>query len=474
MRPLEIMLTLLAIGAAVCLLTGRWRLIGRLLLACSVLTLVAHAIFEGVHWQMIPGYAAVCVLCLVALNPAGPRLRIRMLLAASVVLLAAASAACSFVLPMFSLPQPTGPYQVGTSTLYLKDAARAEDAVPGGAVREMVVQLWYPAERSRNPLARYRNWRETRFINSYQSQVDTHSRVDAPLADAKNPFPVVLFDPGWRGRRTQNTFLTEDLASHGYVVAAIDHPYNAGLVAFPDGRVIHENAAGDVAYADGSTAERVRAVWNHELEKWVGDERFTLDRLAAMNQSPGTQWYGRLNTGQVAAVGQSFGGAASTAVCAEDPRVRASVNMDGWFFAAIHMRGPHQPLLVMDAYAPDEPPESTATVEGLLDKTDNDDAMTSLRSFGGYAVLVAGVVHEDFTDQPLLSPLASVAQRGALPAWKIHNIVRAYVLAFLDHTMRGEDPQILHAGSRPFPEATLKVWPESKGDMGTTAPAHGQ
>ena len=32
--------------------------------------------------------------------------------------------------------------------------------------------------------------------------------------------------------------MLEDLASHGYVIAAIDHPYDAKCVAFPDGRTV--------------------------------------------------------------------------------------------------------------------------------------------------------------------------------------------------------------------------------------------
>jgi predicted dienelactone hydrolase len=367
---------------------------------------------------------------------------------------------------MFSLPTPTGPYPVGTSILYFKDAARIEDAAQAGvSQRELMVQLWYPAQPSHNRLARYREPRETNLLSSYQSVLRTNSRLDAPVAHAGAPFPVILFNHAWRGRRTNDTFLTEELASQGYVVASIDHTYNASLVAFPDGRVVHGIATNDIDAPESSTPERVRAIWNRELAKWVADQRFVLDRLEAMNRAAGSPWFGLLDTERAGAIGHSFGGAAATAVCAEDRRVRAAVNMDGWFFDAIRERGPNQPLLVIDAYTAQagETPTSSATVEAVLDAVDSADTEASLRRFGGYLLSVKGAAHEDFTDQPLISPLRSLSHRGTLPAREIHSIVRGYVVAFFDKTLRGKDSGVLDAHSNPYSEAWLEAWPASRG-----------
>jgi predicted dienelactone hydrolase len=367
---------------------------------------------------------------------------------------------------MFSLPTPTGSYPVGTSILYFKDAARIEDAAQAGvSQRELMVQLWYPAQPSHNRLARYREPRETNLLSSYQSVLRTNSRLDAPVAHAGAPFPVILFNHAWRGRRTNDTFLTEELASQGYVVASIDHTYNASLVAFPDGRVVHGIATNDIDAPESSTPERVRAIWNRELAKWVADQRFVLDRLEAMNRAAGSPWFGLLDTERAGAIGHSFGGAAATAVCAEDRRVRAAVNMDGWFFDAIRERGPNQPLLVIDAYTAQagETPTSSATVEAVLDAVDSADTEASLRRFGGYLLSVKGAAHEDFTDQPLISPLRSLSHRGTLPAREIHSIVRGYVVAFFDKTLRGKDSGVLDAHSNPYSEAWLEAWPASRG-----------
>jgi predicted dienelactone hydrolase len=331
----------------------------------------------------------------------------------------------------------------------------------------LIVQLWYPAEPSHNRLARYRELQETNAVSSYQSVIPTNSHVDAPVPIEGAPFPVILFNHAWDGRRTNDTFLTEELASHGYIVASIDHTYNARLVAFPDGRVVHGIAANDVNAPESSTAERVRTIWDKELTKWVADQRFVLDRLETMNRTAGTPWFGRLDTDRSGAIGHSFGGAAATAVCAEDPRVHASVNMDGWFFDAIRARGPNQPLLVMDAYTgqADEIPDSEGKVEAALDSTDFADMEASLHRYGGYLLSVKGASHEDFTDQPLISPLQKLSHRGELPARRIQNIVRTYVVAFFDKTLRGEDPDVLRTHRSPDAEVSLDTWPANKSEV---------
>jgi dienelactone hydrolase len=462
MRPFESLLLAIGLISAICLPMGRWRPIGRLLVVLSLVALIAQAVLEGAHWQMIPAYLALGILCIGVWNRAGkPLLRRQFLVIVPALLLLMASAGLSWMLPMFRLPKPTGPYPVGTTILYLKDASRFEDAsgVPGQP-RELVVQLWYPAGESSNRWARYREPKETNLSSSYQSQIATNSRLDAPVASSEAPFPVILFNHGWGSRRTNDTFLTEDLASHGYVVASIDHTYNAKLVAFPDGRQMRSNAAHDVDDPDGSTPDRVKAVWNKELAKQTADERFVLDRLEAMNLASGTPWHGRLNTHLAGAIGHSFGGSAAVDLCAVDSRVHGAINMDGWFFQAIEARGPNQPLMYIDTSGDDAglPPNSNEGVGAELDGSDYRDLAASLHRYGGLVLTLKGAEHEDFTDQPLVSPLSRFSHRGTIPAPKLEAILRTYVLAFFDQTLRGKETDALHSKAALFPEATLESW----------------
>ncbi|NEC19255.1 hypothetical protein G3I50_13440, partial [Streptomyces parvus] len=77
----------------------------------------------------------------------------------------------------------------------------------------------------------------------------SHAVPGAPVADGGGRFPVVVFSPGLGGVRTQNTAWAEELASRGYVVAAVDHPYDSAAVVLSDGRTLRTRvtATGDRA-----------------------------------------------------------------------------------------------------------------------------------------------------------------------------------------------------------------------------------
>ena len=218
---------------------------------------------------------------------------------------------------------------------------------------------------------RYREPRETTAISSYQSLIrGTNSRLDAPVAASGAPFPVILFNHGWHGRRTNDTFLTEELASRGYVVASIDHTYNASLVAFP------ERTGGLCIPMLLRTSTFLN--WRHSgtTESDLGQRIVEASRRPALciesdrvdEQGCRYAWFGRINANQAGAIGHSFVGAAATEVCAQDPRVHAAVNLDGWFFGAIHARGPGQPLLFVDSSSalPDPPPYLKVSVSAVL------------------------------------------------------------------------------------------------------------
>ncbi len=471
LRPLELLLVVFASLSVLISLVGRWRRMGLILVAAAVVLAVGHLIWEGAHWQMVPAYAGVLVACGMALRAGGGRAHTA--LGILTILLLLGSVGCSYVLPIFELPAPTGRFAVGTAVLYLKDLSRMEDD-PGGAgqPREVVVQLWYPAGSSSNPTAPYQDPRELRFLTSYRTLVKTHSRLNAPVLTEGKPFPVVLFNPGWHGRRTQNTFLTEDLASHGYVVAAIDHPYNARAVAFPDGRVIAGDPSEAIANPGMTTPDGVRMIWNKELAKWTKDERFVLDELAALSRQGDGPWTGRFDTDQVVAVGHSFGGAASVDVCSFDHRVRGAVNLDGWFFGALRDRGAGQPMLYMQEFHGVPTPTTVganASVDEVLDSDDERDLQNSLQKFGGIRVFVSGAHHEDFSDQPLMSPLAKVAQRGTIPAVRMHVLVRQYVLAFVNQTLGRGNSGLPGSKSSEFPEVSMETVPAPAGGSAANA-----
>jgi dienelactone hydrolase len=384
----------------------------------------------------------------------------------AVVILCTMSFGLLLFVPMFDLPKPTGPYLVGTRIIYLKDSSRIEDGGQhSGGPRELMVQIWYPADPSNTHVAAYQRLSETSLATSYRRVLWTNSRADAPISQQGGPFFVLLFNHGWAGRRTQDTFLTEDLASHGYVVAAIDHTYNAVRVALPGDRIVDNTNGYDPLDASKHTAAEIKETWNKELRRWVDDEVFVLSALQNENMDSKSFWYGRLNTERAGAFGHSFGGAASIQICSVDPRIQSALNMDGWTFGDIQHRAAKQPTMFIYAKAipygtkdlkPSTPESRTLNA---LNESDENEVATSLKQYGGYKLYVSGTSHMDFTDNPLINPSRRWGQPGHISAAEIQSIVRAYVLAFFDETIRGEKSSLLKPGSSSrFNEVQLEQW----------------
>ena len=475
MRPLEVTLMIVIVAAALIQMShaaARWSLA----LTFSGIAIAAwDTVHPGVPWQMFPVLAGLLLLIVGQLLQQRHQSQIdstrRIYLPFAAIIFSAISFGLLLAVPMFTLPKPTGPYQVGTRIIYLRDTSRIEEKSPRpGMPRELIVQIWYPADLSNHSLATYQRRSETTLGTSYRSVLLTNSRVDAPVATKGGPFPILLFNHGWAGRRTQDTFLTEDLASHGYVVAAIDHTYNAGRVAMPDHRIIDDAFGFDPINAEVRTAAQIKNVWNQELTKWVADEIFVLSELQGENLDKKSPWYGRFDTSRVGAFGHSFGGAASVQVCSTDPRFTAGLNMDGWTFGDFSHRLPNQSMMFMyeTASRPNPkdltPKDRVARTESELDMVDMKQIDSSLRRWGGYKLYIDGTSHMDFTDHSLILPWRNWRDRGHISPERIQTIVRAYVLDFFDKTLRGETPALLQNGdTSPFREAHMEQFsPEQK------------
>ena len=443
MRLLEILLTV-SLVASGCSLVWR-RLLPLVWLMADVCLLVLHLILEGGHWQMIPAYAAVLVF---AAALAAPTKGWRIAGAAGVLMLCAASVGLSAMLPMFRLPAPTGPYPIGTRIMQVK---------AGG--RDVVVQVWYPAAASHQPFAAYRRREETTRQSSYQDVLPTDSRLEAPVADGK--FPVLLFSPAWGGRRTQNTYLTEDLASHGYVVAAMDHPGNSGPTVYRDGHV-DQPATGDAMDFGTLSLDEINAHGAAELERETADEIGVLDDLEKMNEDVASPFYQRLDMTRVGALGHSFGGATGAEAAIEDGRIKAALDMDGSLFGRMQKEGLAKPFMFIEQDLPVYPAGSTRSAADRINDALNAGDTEAMEKFGAYRVFLHGASHESFTDRSMFSPLARLTGAGKIPPKRAFAIVRAYTLAFFDKTLKGEDPALLKEVPGPYPEATLEIIPAQK------------
>lgn len=362
-----------------------------------------------------------------------------------VVALVAAVAGAFAITPLMAkrarvLPAPTGSYAVGRRLYAWTDSARLDPLAPSvSTLREVVVWAWYPADTSgRRERASYlpSEWIRAVGADSRRQRLDLvrgHAFADAPLARAASPYPLLIFSPGLGMLPTRYTALLEEVASHGYIVLAVAHPYSTDPVVFPDGRVVR---AGDRRLDPGLT--RLVSVLGADLVS-------VLDR-AIEERIKGSELFASVDTSRVGAFGHSFGGASSAEACAIDTRFKAGVDMDGTIFGRAVMSGVKQPFLVMTAnsasplIASVQPPELDEARDARITEQ-----IFYSQSRSAYWLKIRGLIHSHFGDDAFFyEPKVWLAElfRARMNGRDTHRIASAYLRAFFGRHLSGvESPQ---------------------------------
>ena len=164
---------------------------------------------------------------------------------AAVVLVLAGGAAYFYwrispKIPDQPFEKPSGRYAVGTREFVWTDAGRAETYTKDPADRrKIVVQVWYPAIAATGAERAHYLMRPEEFASRSGARAARHARTNsvlgAPVAPADSAFPVLLYNHGGFWTRWSATYITEWLASHGYVVFSVEHFGFNQTVKYPDG-----------------------------------------------------------------------------------------------------------------------------------------------------------------------------------------------------------------------------------------------
>ncbi|GAA0618365.1 carboxylic ester hydrolase [Brevundimonas kwangchunensis] len=348
-------LILLAVVLAVAiwrLFAPAWRPERRIAGACLGLLLAAGQwILLGFTWQSLPAWL---LLALSALRALRTHVVLRWIGRLALVGIAAASVGVWALLPAVPcLPQPDGPHAVATEVYRWTDASRDEPHTDDPADRRAVIaQAWYPttARPSGQPvpyidgLGRMPGQVSVMpgFLLNRYGQIDTHAAASAPIATRDRPWPVVIFSPGYGAPRAVYTGLASRLASRGFVVFVLDHPYESALTELPDGRV--------VGLVENIPADHTQYMPQQQVLR-TADIRFVIDQIARPELlSPRLR--GQIETAKVAVIGHSFGGAVSAMAMSEDPRVAAAANIDGTPYGDLPDRQLTRPfMLIQSDYA---------------------------------------------------------------------------------------------------------------------------
>lgn len=335
----------------------------------------------------------------------------------------------SIELPVEAEPPPeprpsdqVGPYEVGATTL-----RRIDDRG-----KFLIVEVWYPAAPAADD------------VKLPYADLGSAPRTfrDVPFDLRGGPYPLVAFSHGFSGIRYQSGFLTEHLASHGFVVVAVDHIHNTLLDLDEDVTVtVAVERPGDISRSVDMAYDLLPeglldpeggfAMMGHSFGAWttlvVGGGELDRDELlahCAETDERGCRFF----TGPDAAAAEGLD------AVQPDPRARVAVSMAPGLAYAFHADGSGLegvvPTLVMGGTSDEDMPYE-AEIRRVFEALGPDGALLSLADAGHF-------IFSDLCSLGMPFPECEGAAEGWIEVDRGHHLSRTVATAWVRARWRGE------------------------------------
>jgi len=369
--------------------------------------------------------------------------------------LSGCAALVSVLIPLEDVAKPTGPYQVGTQVIHMVDEKRsAWYGEESSGPREIMVRVWYPAQPQEGDQKAPYVYNEKligyvvaedfgipKYLMRNISNINGNSWSEAQPVNEK--FPVLIFSHGIGGLKIQNTTQMEEMASHGYVVFACDHAYDAGVSIFPGERIIYSKTA----LPEGITEKEKWDLRRVQLSYRVADIQFMLDEMARGNFLT-IALKNSLDLEHIGVFGHSFGGGTSVVVASTDERIDACFGLDTWFLPV--------PSTVLNSDL------NTPFIHlGQVRWKEEDnylklDTLVGNNSAWSLRLYVQGATHYDFTDFSQFNRLTKRFGSGEIAPPRIRRITNSAIRDFFDHYLKNGPALVAETYEKVYPEVIVK------------------
>lgn len=324
----------------------------------------------------------------------------------------------------------SGQYPIAQTSVIVIDSSRTDPFEQDGSLREVPVHFYYPAE-----------------------------------VEKGEQFPLIVFSHGAFGYYESNTSTYMELASNGYVVAALDHPHHAFFTQDTAGKMVlvDQGFFQTATTLNNSNSydnpEECYPIYREWMDLRTADMNSVLDALKAAGESGklnDTLFLPKNNADSILSVlkmidmtkiglmGHSMGGATSVQVGRERDDISAVIDLDGTMLG--EYLGVEDGDYVINAEPYTVPLLEFANWEQYNERKE----YPSLGYFYPNEVLlshgeeccyvtVRDTLHMDFTDLPLLSPtLGNMFGSGVRDNAETMTIVNGLVRDFFNAYLKGD------------------------------------
>lgn len=279
-----------------------------------------------------------------------------------------------YVIPLNSPPDPSGDLTVFTDTVFYRYNSDIPEMLTHGNEREIQIKVWYPQG----------------------VQEMNH--------------PLLIFSPGSFGTVDSNATLFLELASRGYIVLSIGHPYHSFTCEMSDGSSIGMNYDFIMSVMSSQGSEDVEGTLISSRE-WtqvrIDDINTVLDKILDTNTDNDYERY--IDKKRIVLSGHSLGGSAALAIGRQrSEEIRAMVILESPFFGDMIgtdgdrfvFTDQEYPLPILHVYSD--------AIFSRLDEITTYEMNARLMKSGNPIYVnkhIEGVGHLGLTDMPLVSPL---------------------------------------------------------------------
>ncbi len=317
----------------------------------------------------------------------------------------------------------TGEYNVKETSAILTDKNRIEEFEKDGSMREVPIHIFYPESKDGTEI--------------------------------NDKFPLVFFSHGAFGVYNSNRSTYRELASNGYVVVSMDHPYHSFTTTDTQGKKITvdptfmKNAL-TLGNSETTSEEEIYSTTSAWMKLRIDDMNFVIDMMTDAVASESIEadvWFTDTpdeiikvlyltDSDKIGVMGHSLGGATAVTVGRDRDDIDAVIDFDGTMLGEIDGVKEPYPIPLLEFDNEDSYHEELRTRENN-EKYVNNVILDNAKE--GFRTCILGTKHMNYTDLPLIAPgAAKMLGLGPVDTEKCILKMNEITLDFFNCYLKGE------------------------------------